>query len=204
MAQQPQWMYPPVAMVPVVGAAQAGLWPYPRPGSVLTPLLQITLPEDDGDTEEEIADRHVAPIIFALQAMVAVNLWHIRRSLKRALKGKGVPIPPLYASGIYYKEDPPGEENWRDIYGVLANGTGDCDQICSWRVAECLAAGIWAEPVIKYQMVPREVMIQLGHPPAMVPPQGVLMIHVCVRFADGSIEDPSKNLGMGGSFTNGV
>jgi len=330
---------------------------------MLTPLLQITLPEGDGNTPEEIADRHVAPIIFALQAMVNINLWHIRRALKKAAKGEGVPLPPLYASGVRYKEDPPGEENWRDIYGVLRNGTGDClplstlflrddyefvplaalrpgtrimgqdrwtmvqevcktgeksllafklsngctlrcsrehrlfrdvdgreeeirageakigddlvsgssiplsevgrpwpeslaslsvapgqavrrdkqfariraisdggtemcgdlttdtgrfwlpesdtvvhncDQLCSWRTAELLAAGIQAEPVIKYQLVPREIMIQTGYPADMVPADGILMIHVCVRFPDGSIEDPSKNLGMGGSFTNGV
>lgn len=109
---------------PLVGF-QAYPQPYQKPHA-LTPLLQITLPDQDGDTPDEIADRHVAPILFALQAMVNINLWHIKRSLKRAAKGRGIPIPPLYASGVRYKEDPPGEENWRDVYGVLAFGTGDC------------------------------------------------------------------------------
>jgi hypothetical protein len=38
----------------------------------------------------------------------------------------------------------------------------------------------------------------------MVPDEGILMIHCCIRFPDGSIEDPSKILGMGGNFTSTV
>jgi hypothetical protein len=83
-------------------------------------LLHITLPEDDGE------DRHFAPIILALEAMCAVNEWHIKRSLKRAAQGKGSPVPPLYASGIRYKEDDAGHEDWRDCYTVLKRGFGDC------------------------------------------------------------------------------
>ncbi len=165
---------------------------------MLTPLLHITLPEGDGD------DRHVAPILLALQAMIAVNTWHIKRALKRAQKGEGVPIPPLYASGVFYEEDPPGREDWRDCYTVLQRGKGDCDNLVAWRVAELNAAGINAEPVIKYQQVPKNVMVRMGHPDAMVPDDGILMIHCSVRHPDGTIEDVSKNLGMGGNFTNGV
>lgn len=165
---------------------------------MLTPLLHITLPEDDGD------DRHVAPILLALQAMISVNTWHIKRALKRAEKGIGVPVPPLYASGVYYEEDPPGREDWRDCYTVLKRGKGDCDNLVAWRVAELNAAGIAAEPVIKYQQVPKAVMVQMGHPTEMVPEDGILMIHCSVRHPDGRIEDVSKNLGMGGDFTNGV
>jgi len=76
---------------------------------MITPLLHITLPENsDEDVHDE--ERHFAPIILALQAMIAVNEWHIRRGLKRAEKGLGAPVPPLYASGVRYKEDPPMAE----------------------------------------------------------------------------------------------
>jgi hypothetical protein len=171
---------------------------------MITPLLHITLPEDDGE------DRHFAPIILALQAMISINEWHIRRALKRTEKGEGVPIPPLYASGVRYKEDPPGEENWCDCLEVLRQGHGDCDRLCAWRVAELRAAGIKAEPLIKWQQVPKHIMIGLGHPAHMVPEEGISMVHVLVGFPGWQsgdpalVEDPSKLLGMGGNFTNGV
>ena len=88
--------------------------------SMITPLFHITLPEDDGE------DRHFAPLVPALEGLIAINVWHIRRALKRAQKGQGVPIPPLYASGVRYKEDPPGQENWKDCLAVIKDGTGDC------------------------------------------------------------------------------
>lgn len=87
---------------------------------MITPLLHITLPDDDGE------DRHFAPILLALQAMISVNLWHIRRSLKRAQQGLGNAIAPLYTSGVVYAEDEAGREDWRDVYTVLKRGKGDC------------------------------------------------------------------------------
>jgi hypothetical protein len=165
---------------------------------MFTPLLHITLPEDDGE------DRHFAPILLALEAMCAINTWHIKRALKRAEKGEGVPFPPLYASGVRYEEDKPGREDWRDCYEVLKRGKGDCDQLVAWRVGELRARGVWAEPVVKWQQVPKDMMVKLGHPAAMVPETGISMIHCSVRLPDGRIEDVSKNLGMGGNFTNKV
>jgi len=92
---------------------------------VITPKVHLTLPEhfDEDDRDE---DRHFAPIIPLLEGLIKVNEWHIRRSLRRTQKGLGYPIPPLYASGVRYKEDPPGQENWKDIPAVLADGHGDC------------------------------------------------------------------------------
>ena len=189
---------------------------------MLTPLLHITMPEDDGE------DRHFAPIIFALQAMINVNRWHIQRGLERSRRGKGPRVPLLYESGVRYKEDPPGQENWKDCLAVIAEGTGDCDRLVAWRVAELDVAGIQAEPIIKWQQVPRDTMIRLGHPAHMVPRDGISMVHVLVRYHDPEcpshgqgqrgtgtayrenaqctcpIEDPSKILGMGGDYTNGI
>ena len=58
------------------------------------------------------------------------------------------------------------------------------------------------------------MMIEMGHPAEMLPDNGISMVHVCVgwpgwqeRAAHGDyslVEDPSKILGMGGNFTNGV
>jgi len=323
----------------------------------LTPLLHITLPEDDGE------DRHFAPIILALEAMCAVNEWHIRRSLKRAALGQGNPIAPLYTTGVRYAEDPPGREDWRDCLAVLKRGVGDCvplstlvlaesgsmkrldqlmvgdrifgregwtdvtqvvstgvkairkfelsngatlrcspdhrvfldddgrirevkaddvhvsdrlltarrgghpqiygqvpwlaristsagspkagagyvgvavqvvairdggiehcgdittkegafwlpesdvvvhncDQLVAWRVGELRAAGVRAQPVIKWQHIPRTVALKLGYPDRMIPDGGLTMVHCCVRWPNGKIEDPSKILGMGGGYSN--
>jgi len=92
---------------------------------VITPKVHLTLPEhfDEDDRDE---DRHFAPIIPLLEGLIKVNEWHLRRSLRRAQKGLGPPIPPLYTSGVRYKADPPGEENWKDIPAVLKDGHGDC------------------------------------------------------------------------------
>jgi hypothetical protein len=175
---------------------------------MITPLVHITLPEH-GDEDEFDEERHFAPIVLALQGLIAVNEWHILRALRRAQKGLGAPIPPLYASGVRYKEDQPGEENWKDCLAVLKDGHGDCDRLVAWRVAELRAIGIPADPVIKWQQVPKDVMIGLGHPANMVPEEGISMVHVCVGWPgwqqDPSlVEDPSKALGMGGNFTSRV
>ena len=158
-----------------------------------TPLFHLSLPESDGP-------EHFAPLQIALEGLTKVNEWHIARALKRAMKGQGNPISPLYVSGVRYKEDPPGHEDWRDVYGVIARGVGDCDQLTAWRVAELRVAGVAAEPVLKWQWVPRDVMVSSGYPARLLPQDGVWLVHCLVRFPDGSTEDPSKILGMGGNF----
>lgn len=181
---------------------------------MITPKVHITLPEHFDEDEYDEA-RHFAPILPLLKGVIEVNVWHIRRALRRAQKGLGYPIPPLYASGVRYKEDPPGQENWKDCLAVLADGHGDCDRLVAWRVAELLVAGCPAEPIIKWKQIPKDVMVGLGHPPHMVPPEGIHMVHVCVGLPGWQqyshlyeqnplVEDPSKELGMGGEYTSGV
>jgi hypothetical protein len=181
---------------------------------MITPKVFLTLPEHF-DEDEHDEERHFAPILPLLEGLIQVNMWHIRRSLRRAQKGLGYPLPPLYASGVRYKEDKPGEENWKDIPAILADGHGDCDRLCAWRTAELRVRGDNAVPLIKWKTVPKDVMVGLGYPPDMVPDQGIQMVHVCVglpgweryqHLGDENplVEDPSKRLGMGGSYTNNV
>jgi hypothetical protein len=182
---------------------------------MITPKVHLTLPEHfDEDDRDEM--RHFAPIIPLLEGLIKVNEWHLRRSYRRAQKGLDLPLPPLYASGVRYKEDPPGDENWKDIPAVLADGHGDCDRLVAWRVAELRTNGYpETVPLIKWRTVPKETMVQLGHPPHMVPDEGIQMVHVCVglpgweKYAhlyeqNPLVEDPSKLLGMGGSYTSRV
>lgn len=168
------------------------------------PLIHVTLPPlEDGNSDA----RHFAPMVFMLEGLINLNMWWIDQSFKRARMGlEAAPIPPLYQSGAFYAEDPPGEENWRDIPAALERvraGKGiDCDNLVSWRVAELRYAGIPARPVIKWQHLPKDVAVRIGYPAQMIPDGGLWLVHCLVQWPNGQIEDTSKNLGMGGSFTS--
>lgn len=170
---------------------------------MMTPLVHVTLP----DLEDNSVEAHFAPLVFMLEGLIKLNVWHLTRNQKRAGRGQEQLIPPLYASGLYYQEDKPGREDWRDAPAIWdrfkATGAGcDCDQLICWRTAELRVAGIAAEPVIKWQHLTQKQASSLGYSSSFVPVDGLWLIHCCVRFPDGSIEDTSKNLGMGGNFTN--
>lgn len=170
---------------------------------------------------------HFAPLVALLEGVITVNRTHIRQSLNRAAASLGQPIPPLYASGVVYREDPFGQENWGDVLYVLQCGTCDCDRFILWRCAEIREAGVWAEPVIKWQHLTRPMAISVGYPADEVDPDGVWLVHCCVRWPErytvtpeahpllrawqdtvllrpsgDRVEDPSKELGMGGGFSS--
>lgn len=162
------------------------------------PLIRLSMPDSDDGS-------HFAPLQIALEGLAQIDEWQIRRSLRRAQKGLSSEVlPPLYASGVVYREEAPGHEDWPDVPKVIAAGWGDCEDLAAWRAAELRVAGIECEPVIKWQWVPREMMIAQGYPASKLPDRGVWMVHCCVRFPDGHVEDPSKILGMGGNFTNTI
>lgn len=159
----------------------------------MTPLnVQLSLP-DHADA------RHFVPLQIMLEALTKVNEYHLKRGLR-----EGTVYPPLYASGVVYREERPGEEDWPDIPKVLAKGYGDCEDLVAWRVAELRVAGHSCEPVLKWQWLPSDYLREIGYPRKYIPKRGVWLVHCLVRFPDGSIEDPSKLLGMGGSFTESI
>ena len=169
----------------------------------MTPLVHVTLP----DLADNSVESHFAPLVFMLEGLIKLNEWHLRRNQKRAQLGLEPLIPPLYSSGIYYQEDKPGREDWRDAPAILdrfhKTGAGcDCDQLICWRVAELRVAGMQADPVIKWQHLSQADAARAGYSSEFVPADGLWLVHCCVRFPDGSVEDTSKNLGMGGSFTS--
>jgi len=178
----------------------------PQP-AVMKATWHISLPAL-GPYSEEV---HFRPLLWMLKGMIAVNVEIMRWAWQRAAMGLSPPIPPLYASGVRYEEDKGGREDWRDCLAILSRGRGDCDNLVGYRCAELVVAGIPAEPVIKWQHIPREVAIrikrpdgELAYPPKMVPDEGLWMVHCSVRHPNGFIEDVSKNLGMGGNYTSGV
>lgn len=168
------------------------------------PLVHLSLPDTDTDDPA-----HFAPLQLLLEGLTLVNQWHIARNAKRVAKGldEGF-IPPIYLAGalgmVRYREEEPGHEDWLDVLAVLRQGHADCEDLAAWRAAELRAAGIACEPVLRWQWIPREMMIKQGYPPAKLPEKGVWMVHCVVRFPDGTIEDPSKILGMGGNFTERI
>ncbi len=109
-----------------------------------------------------------------LQALVMVNRIALRSDPR---------IPPLYSSGVRYIREPKGRETFRDLYVTIANKGGDCAHLAAWRVAELQETGENATIRISWVVTRR----------------GPRVFHVLVRRGDGSIEDPSKLLGMKGA-----
>lgn len=167
-------------------------------GIVTKPLVHLSLPDSDDGA-------HFVPLQLALEGLSRLDEWHIRRAIRRAMSGlPAEEIPPLYQSGVRYREEAPGHEDWLDAPAVVRQGHADCEDLAAYRAAELRVAGYPCEPVIKWQWIPREMMIRQGYPPEKLPDRGVWMVHCCVRFLDGSVEDPSKILGMGGNFTERI
>lgn len=119
------------------------------------------------------------PLIKCLETLVNVNLWQLARFTK-----EGKTVAPLYQSGVYYQAEPPGEEEWLDIPSLYKQGFGDCEDLACARAAELRFAGIGAVPCIRHKKMA----------------SGLTLVHVLVLWPDGTIEDPSKNLGMKGSY----
>lgn len=95
--------------------------------------------------------------------------------------------PGLYESGVRYLRDAdkgtqesPDAELWLTIPDCIAYGGADCKVLAAWRVAELQEQGEAAVPLL------------------IEPRPGGRTWHVVVRRGDGSIEDPSKLLGMNG------
>ncbi len=145
--------------------------------------VTIVLGSFDGDRHDDIRKvlRHQS-LYECLAALTRINLHTIL-----AYKGK---IPKLYDSGIRYRMEPPGQEDWLDVLACLSafrdeqNGgkqaTIDCEDLCCWRAAELQAEGIAAHPVFVWRKLE----------------DGSHLYHIVVRYPDGRIEDPSRRLGM--------
>lgn len=120
----------------------------------------------------------VPPVPGALEAvaegLVLLNMWLFEQADARA----GIELPPLYESGIVYRREPKGREWWEsaaDALGVVADRSGDCEDLAAWRVAE----------LRYYDDVDARVKVirnRRGN------------YHAIVELPDGSLEDPSRVL----------
>jgi hypothetical protein len=117
----------------------------------------------------------VAEAIEAVaEGLVRLNEWFFDTA-----SVSGVETPSLYESGIRYRREPPGEEWWEnaaDALGVVADRSGDCEDLSAYRAAE--------------------LRVFEGDPDARVriirTPRGTF--HAVVEHGDGTIEDPSRIL----------
>jgi hypothetical protein len=83
---------------------------------------------------------------------------------------------PLYQSGVRYRREWPREE-WLAIPLVKARGFGDCEDLAAWRAAE--------------------LQERSGIPARAIPLKVRSGWHIVVQTGPGTIEDPSRRLGMG-------
>lgn len=87
------------------------------------------------------------------------------------------PQPPIYDSSIRYELEPARAELWQSAPIMHLRGKGHCVDLAAARLAQVANA------------VP--VLVETGR--AL---QGGRLFHVIVKHSDGSLEDPSRILGM--------
>lgn len=96
--------------------------------------------------------------------------------------------PALYESGVVYQNEPIGlPDELVDIPAIRRKGWGDCLHLVAWRVAELRENGEDAKPRITCKRMKKNVRGKI---------KNIRMFHVLVRRADGSVECPSRILGM--------
>ena len=106
-----------------------------------------------------------------LEALIAADIEYLRACPS---------APSLYESGVVYEEEPGERDNWHDIPETIGLGSGDCEDLGCWRIAELrFRANEHATALITWREVGDRTVY-----------------HIAVRRADGAIEDPSRLLGM--------
>ncbi len=108
----------------------------------------------------------IPEIDAAVEGLVGVNVAQMRRER----------FPPLYRSGIRYQRE--ATERWLPASKLRRTLRGDCEDLAAYRAAELRVSG--TDPYASVRVYPSRA--------------GVL--HAVVRRGDGSVEDPSRLLGM--------
>jgi len=148
----------------------------------MKPLFDIEIfrnPVNDAVSPAE-RRRSMSAILWMMEALCRINQEAIAFQVKA-----GKPFPLLYESGIYYIREPPGRENWQDIYRNFALGNGDCEDLACHRIAELREVyKVPAAPFVTFRLF-----------------DGSYRFHAVLRAKDPKFgwrwEDPSRKLGMG-------
>jgi len=109
-------------------------------------------------------------VSLMLEGLVRCNMDELRRSPH---------LPDLYASGVRYTRERDGVNKWQGILESYALKQADCEDLAAARVAFLRVR--FNEPKARCDVK----FIREG------------LWHVRVLRADGTIEDPSRILGMG-------
>ncbi len=121
----------------------------------------------------------VAPNPAAIADAVNALAYRSYCELARARKA-GRHIPSILSGGVRYQREPRDEEKWLTISQLFRQGHGDCEDLSAARIAEQWMAGD-----------------RNAH--ADVKVVNPTLIHIRMRRGDGTLEDPSRLLGMRGA-----
>ncbi len=122
------------------------------------------------------SDKKVAILQDMLESLVLADVLYLQENPS---------TPSVYQAGLVYEPEEIGHDDWRDIPAVLEHKGGDCEDLACYRVAELrVREGEACKPYITWQLVNSK---QYGQ---------FTLYHIRVLRKDGSIEDPSKILGM--------
>lgn len=116
----------------------------------------------------------------ALEGLVGLAVEELQLGLPPELAGPNRDqwFPSLYDAGVRYQREV-GTERWLTPSQTFAAGRGDCEDLASWRAAELRVSG--EDPEAR----------------ARVLRSGPRTWHAVVERGDGTLEDPSRELGMG-------
>jgi hypothetical protein len=120
---------------------------------------------------------------ICLDALVRIDLLWLRLNPT---------TPRLRDSGVRYYHEGIKDE-WYDIGAALHDQVADCKGLAAWRVAELRASGedLAAATSKKFAVINDPSIGKL------------LLYHIQVTRGDGSVEDPSRETGMGGVEPDG-
>ncbi len=122
------------------------------------------------------ADKKVAILHGMLDALILADTLYLQANPQ---------TPGVYESNLVYEPEEIGRDDWRDIPSVLDHKGGDCEDLACYRVAELRHRnGEAAEAYVTWKLVKSK---RYGT---------FTLYHIRVKRADGTIEDPSKVLGM--------
>jgi hypothetical protein len=147
---------------------------------------------------------HPMALDAALEGLVRVNVSQLL-----GLAMRGVRLPTLYESGIKYGAEPAGREWWQTIadnFAELKKYAGkdrksytDCEDLAGHRAAELRCLPLWLCP--ESELVAVAEALAAGElkgidANAVCIRSGPRVYHAVVEWPDGTIEDPSRKLGM--------
>jgi hypothetical protein len=122
-----------------------------------------------------IPESHVEapPLDAALEAVTRLN--------ETLLRDGHVPTArdAIEKDGVRWKPEPPGDEHFDHAHTVHSRGWGDCDDLAPWHAASLRHTG--EDPGAE----------------AIVRRSGPQRWHAVVKRSDGTIDDPSREAGMG-------